>query len=113
MTPSLTQLLIALPLWAALVFFSMKRSFNAAALAVVPALALIILTITLPANDDLLLHHMALQRMAGIYMLLIGFLAAMGLLARYGVQTYRRNTPPPPPSGPQSPDNVGPTTPNA
>jgi hypothetical protein len=108
MTPSIWLLIILLPFWIALVFFSMKRSFNMAALAVVPALALIALTIALPLEDDLALHRMALLRMTGIYMLLIGFLAAMGLMARYGVLAYRRNTPPPPPSGDQPTDGNSP-----
>jgi hypothetical protein len=115
MTPSIWLLLILLPFWIALVFFSMKRSFNMAALAAAPALALIVLVAALPLGDDLRLQRMALLRMAGVYMLLIGLLSAIGLMARYGVQA-RRALPPPSEARPQdgqNPANQDPTTPNA
>jgi hypothetical protein len=88
MTPGLLTLLILTPPWIALIFFSMKRSFNVAALATVPVLALLCLIIPLSANDDLL--RGVLSRVTAIYMLLVAFLAAMGLVARFGVHVARR-----------------------
>jgi quinol-cytochrome oxidoreductase complex cytochrome b subunit len=111
MTPSLLLLIIATPPWIALIFYSMKRSFNAAALAVVPALALMSLIIALPSDDDL--WRMVLLRVTGIYMVLLAFLAAMGLMARYGVRAYRRNAQDAPPSAPPPSNDDDPAQPQA
>lgn len=115
MTPSLLHLLILTPPWLALIFFSMKRSLTMAGLAAMPTLALLALIVATPAapegqmlaRDELL--RPILCRITGAYMVLVGLLAAMGLLARYGVRAAKLRGPASPPSGGAEPDRSPPS----